>query len=439
MSVIRKGLAISGGQVLFALLSMAVGVLYARNLGPDGMGQFELFSTTRSIATTLFTLGLGMSAIYYVNNRKLPLEQAATSIFKISLLTWAVLAVALSVLVCGLPGYFGHVLPPVAAAYAFGVGGNTAMCLLRPVLMARLEARKFTLVNLAMPASLLAFGGAAARLGVLTTPLAIVLLGVSALASLVMVTYYLRPHIRLSQPIDWPLVGRLAGYGLPLMAGDILLVLAGSTTILLLRYLKPEAFDAIGLFTRATAIAALISLVPSAVRPLLYSNWAGMTGQVRSRQVEMAARMAFTFGVVVALVIALTGRFLIVLLYGRQFEGAAAALNLLVFGTPFVSLSTVYISLSRGDGQALLVTCILAAAVAIVLLVGWMLIPGLGIEGAAIASLCGNAFTALASMWHCNRLFQINPWNCLLLRPNDLRAVARTLTPGFLGLRKGTS
>jgi len=430
MSVMRKGFVVSGGQVLFALLSVAAGILYARKLGPDGMGQFELFRTTRSIATTLFTLGLGMSAIYHINTRKVPLEQAATSIFKISLLTWAVLAVLLTALIRGFPAFFGDVLPPVAAAYAFGVGGNAAMCLLRPVLMARLEARKFALVNLAMPASLLICGAAAALLGLLNTAVAMVLLSVSALASLTVLILYLRPHISLSRPIDWPLVGRLAGYGLPLMAGDVLIVLAGSVAVLLLRYLKPDAFEAVGLFTRATAVAALISLVPSAVRPLLYSNWAGMRGEVRSRQVEMAARMAFTFGVAVAILIALFGRYLIVLLYGEAFEPAAAALDILVLGTPFVALSTVSISLLCSDGRALVVTCILAATVTIVTHVAWLLIPDLGIQGAAISSLCGNAFTALAGIWQCSRLFQINPLNCLLLRSSDLRAVGRILMPG---------
>ena len=246
------------------------------------------------------------------------------------------------------------------------------------------------------------------------------ILSLGFLASFALVLYYVRRDIDFSRRFDWRLFHQVLVYGIKLTTTNLLLVLTGTLSVMLLRYLRQEQFTDVGLYTRAVAICSLARLVPIAVGPMLYAKWAASEGDVRTRQVEMAARMAAAYGLLAACIVVLLGKQILWLMYGEAFVPAHAAL---VFLAPAFVCMTVFGILSNflaSAGRAATTACILAGTVTMITVVTWLAVPTWGIRGAALGALLGNAFAMAGGFVVCRRLYGLKALNCLWLRRSDL-------------------
>lgn len=427
MSFLRKGILVSAGQVFSIPLSMAAGVIFARALGPDGVGQYELFRTTSVLAVTFVALGLGQANIYLLNNRAIPTTRIATNTLKAGMALGGVLAMGLIVAVLGRADYFGHVAASTAVCFAVGAGTALILALLRPILVAQMAARRMVTVDLSSRVFILIVGGLLAVFGVLRADVAILAFAGSNVFAFALLVYMLRAHLELRQPFEWRLFGEMLSYGAKLAATNILLVLSTSVTVMLLRWLGREGFGDVGLYTRAVAVCSLVTLVPTALGPLLYAKWAGTQGDERRRQAEMASRMNLVYGAVSCTTLLLVGKYVIWLLYGREFIPAVAALHILAPAMLLAPLYEVCNNLLAGDGRATVMATILAGTLAIVAGVTYTAAPSLGIQGAALGALCGNAFTVTMGFVVCRRLYGLRIEQCLVLRRSDVAYVYAAL------------
>ena len=236
-----------------------------------------------------------------------------------------------------------------------------------------------------------------------------------ALLAGVLVLYYVRRDIDLSRRFDWRLFRQVLVYGIKLATTNLLLVLTGTLSVMLLRYLRQEQFTDVGLYTRAVAICSLARLVPIAVGPMLYAKWAASEGDVRTRQVEMAARMAAAYGLLAACIVVLLGKQILWLMYGEAFVPAHAAL---VFLAPAFVCMTVFGILSNflaSDGRAATTACILVGTVTMITVVTWLAVPTWGIQDAALGALLGNALAMASGLVVCRKLYGLKALNCLRL------------------------
>jgi len=427
MSLLRKGMLVSGGQLLNIPLGMAAGIIFSRALGPAGMGQYELFRTTAVLAATVVALGLGQANIYFLNNRQIGPERIATNTLTVGSVLGVLLAVVLFAAVLLHRGYFGSVSVPVALVFALGVALGLNTNLLRTILTAQLAARRMVAIDVARGLTLLVCGGALALAGRLSSGSAIVALSVSSAAAFGLLLAYLARYIKLTRPFEWPLLRGVVVYGLKLAAANLLQVLAASTTVLLLRYLRSDQFADVGLYTRAVAVCSLVSVVPTALGPLLYAKWCSTRGPERARQAELASRLNLAYGLVMCLGVALLGKYVLWLLYGREFIPGAAALLPLAPALLFLPLFEVCNNLLAGDGKAMITACILAGTLCVVASVTYLTVPSLGIRGAALGVLGGNAFTGLVSLAVCRKLYGLRIRHCLLLQKDDWQVIQGVL------------
>ncbi|MBM4017308.1 MAG: hypothetical protein FJ288_03115 [Planctomycetes bacterium] len=429
MSLLRKGILVSGGQVLAVALNMVAGILFARTLGPDGMGQIELLRYVATVTVTVVAMGLGPAIVYFLNNRRVPVTAIVSNSAWVISVLGPIVATGMTAAILLMPHYFGAVPAAVAVVFSLGTAAVLAMGLWRQTLVAQLAANRMVAVDLTPPATTLAVGSALAVAGLLSPGGALVAGAVGSMASAGLLLRFLWPHVDLARPFDWRLLWQLLKYGVQLAAGNVLNVLSMSVTVVLLRYLVLERFEEVGLYTRAVAICGLVTLVPVAIAPLLYARWSGLGGEARTRQVEMALRLNVGYGVVTAAGIILFGRYVIWLLYGAKFIPAEAALVFLAPALFFTPITGVCTNLLNSDGRARTTACILAGTVVIVSAVTCLAVPAMGIRGAALATLCGNGFAGAAGMAVCVRLYGVKLQRCFLLLPQDVSYIVHSLRP----------
>lgn len=429
MSFLRKGILVSGANLASTAITMVVGIIFARALGPEGIGQYQLFLTTATLVGTVFALGIGNANIYFLNNHKVPIERITTDTLKIGTLLGFLMTVGLAMAVLAIPRFFGPVTITTAILFGCGAALGLGTNILRPILVAQL--RTFAMIAPIVLRSVGLFGGAVllAPLGLLSTDSAIGVLSLSRVAEGLLVITFLAGHCRIHLPLDWPHLGRLVRYGLKLTAVDLMYLLSSQSTVVLLRLLRPDDFGDLGLYSRAVAVAGLVTLVPLNLGQLLYAKFASVAGETRTQQAEMACRMNVAYGLTACIGLVLAGPYLIGLLYGREFVPANDALQLLAPALVFMTLFGVCNNLLASDGRAAWSAWILAGAVLITIVVTSLSVPPLGIRGAALGVLCGNAFTALVSFGLCRGRYGLHLRRCLVLRRSDIVYMRQSLIP----------
>ena len=96
------------------------------------------------------------------------------------------------------------------------------------------------------------------------------------------------------------------------------------------------------------------------------------------------------------------------LLFGQEFLPGTAALQILAAGMLFFTLYTISSSISQGLGKPRLPMYVLVAGTTIDLILSFVLIPPLGINGAAIATTLSALFIMGTLMWSTLKLANVN-------------------------------
>ncbi len=427
MGLLRKGILASTGQGLCVLLQVGVGILFSRILGPDGLGQFELFRQTAHVVLMLLAVGLGKASIYFLNNRGVPAGSITTNTVKMGAVLALLLAAGLTTAFLAVPQYFGRIDPAAAVIFSVGMGLHLCMILLQPILTARLDVRRLMAADLLNSSLLLVMGVLAAMRDVLTTEVALCLAGASYLGGLSLLLWFLRADIHLRQRFDWSLFREVLGYGAVLAVTNSLEALVAYVVVMVLRFRLSGDFAALGLYVRAFTFSQLMLLVPKTVGPLFYAQWSRVRGPERVAQAELAARASLAYGVLAASTVMVFGAFVIRVLYGAEFLGAVPPLRLLAGAILVLPVGNVCKVLLAGDGKAGVAARIYGAAVLVVAVVAGLAVPRWGICGAALGALCGGVFTVAVFLAVCRKRYGLSVLRCLVLRWSDLRYILREL------------
>jgi O-antigen/teichoic acid export membrane protein len=156
-----------------------------------------------------------------------------------------------------------------------------------------------------------------------------------------------------------------------------------------------DGVSAVGIYSIAMQAAEAMWLIPAAIAtaitgPAVHDDEADAT-----RLVARSALKSVLYTGAVAVVVGVAAPFLIPLLFGEDFDGAARPLALLLPGVVLyapVTVLVVYLSVRHSRPHLSLAVSVVAALVTAVL--AFALIPSHGVEGAAIASAVGYAVGA---------------------------------------------
>lgn len=421
MSFLRKSVFFSAGQFVGIVLTFLMGILYARVIGTEGIGQLRLFDMVKVIGGGLAAVGVGPASIYFINNLKHSKTRIATVNLYFAMVSGMVTFGAILGLVLLAPGYFGRISLGVAIPFAFGVSLAPTFSVLSQIMFAEMATVRLVVSQLVGTLVSIVAGSILAIMHYLTVPNAILIGAAASIASTVVVIAYQRRYIDWSIRFDWQLFRQIWIYGLKLASSGVLLLVSMELSVILLGYLIPGQFTEVGLYSRAATICGLAIMLPRLIAPLLYSKWSSVSGEARSRQIEMALRVTVAYSVVTMVILILGAKYVIWLMYGKAFIAAAPALQILAPAALFFSIYMVSCSAIVGDGRGGLMNWILVGTVLVMGFLIWLLVPRIGIIGAAIGTACGNVFLGVTTLTACQRLFGVRPLRCILATNDDLR------------------
>jgi O-antigen/teichoic acid export membrane protein len=157
-----------------------------------------------------------------------------------------------------------------------------------------------------------------------------------------------------------------------------------------------DGLDDVGVYSIAMQAAEALWLIPAAIATAVTAPAVHEAEAGARRLIARAALRGLLYTGAAGAVVGITAPFVIPLLFGDDFEGAARPLALLLPGVVLygpVTVLVVYLSVRRGRPRLSLAVSV--AAMLVTTTAAFALIPRFGIEGAAAASTLGYAAGAV--------------------------------------------
>lgn len=417
----RNIVATLARQFAATIVGLGTAMVVARLLGPDGNGQYVLAILLPSLLGNLLQFGVGAAIVYYVGTGSVSVAQARSTALRLWL--------AISVVGCGI-GWgavtlwtekFGGVPRSILAA---GVATFPIILLqsyLLTLLQARQDFRRYNLAHLAGPVATLPLMMVLVWLAELGVPGALLAYGLGYGCALVITWHGVRHHLKdaREETATAGFIRRALSYGWKAHLGNILTFLNYRADLFIVGSLLGAAPT--GIYVIAVQMSEKLWTLSQAVSTVIFPRLAELHRDEDARRVltPLIARAVLVVTVAAALLLAAASGPLITLLFGEQYGEARGALLLLLPGIVLLSVSRVLSNdiAARGRPDINMYT----AAVTVVLNVAGniLLVPRMGIAGAAIATSASYAVTTVAKMYFYGRLSGNRWWELVLFSAGD--------------------
>lgn len=322
---------------------------------------------------------------------------------------------------------FGELSSSVSVVFGVGVGALFASGILRQFLTAELEIRRVLLID-AVHFSLLFLPVLVSTIaGSIDIEIAILILSIASMARCVCTLWQFMPQTRMSTPFDWILLFDVFRYGVKFSFANLLYLLSLEVGVIILRYLLPNSFEDIGIYSRAVSIGGLILIFPRSLGPLLFAKWSQSTNMNTRAQVEATLRVVNTYGLLTLAVVFVFGDSIIYLLYGPAYAEAKSCVDLLALSALCVSNFIVLTRMLAGMGRITVTIYISMATLITMCLSCVILVPSMDIEGAALGTLIGNIVAATAAHATCAILYNLRTARCFFICAEDISMIFQAL------------
>jgi O-antigen/teichoic acid export membrane protein len=414
-----------------AILIFGTDIVLARLLGPSAKGRFALVLLFSQLAAVAVGWGMDTAlAVVAARDRNDARRGFANAVL------WAAVVGGFAVIVAawlyGLPtdvrprGPLATLIPNLSAAQfayaALALPFELFFAVGLFALLGRARILAYSAIRVLRRGLLLLLVVAVAAVARLSLDVALILnlaaLAVTALAICWVAyrdgTFSLRPSV--------PLLAEELRFGSRAIVGTIAERLQFRADAFLVNLLV--SVRATGIYSVTTGLAETLWYVPNAIAVVMFSRAVDPTTDA-GRIAAVLTRTTLAMTLVTAIPAFLLAPTLVEIIYGEPFREAGFALRWILPGVVLYSVVAVLSRYVVGQGRPGTGTVVLLAGLVINVTANLILVPRLGIEGAALSSSISYAVTALLTLVVFRRLSGRGIAETLVIRRSDLRALAR--------------
>ena len=409
-------------RVLMTFSSVAAGVVVARWLGAEGVGQLAVINVAVATVVQLSSAGLPSANTYFIAQDKSRYAPAAINSFIFALLVGGLLALGLTGLAAWQPDWFGFLPPRLIAIAAASIPFQLLTLVGLNIFLAVGRVERFNLLDIAGQSFVLV--NSVIALVILNAGLWLLVslnTGASVVIGLLIAGLVLAYGANMGGHLSWrpdlQLFERMLRYGVKFHVSNLAGLLIFRADLLVVNYLRGEAEA--GVYSVASQVGMMLMLLPGVIATLLFPRVAARgdeTGELTCRVTRHAAFVMFF----ICLAAAPLG-FLLPLLYGWEFADVSVQLLILLPGVYLIGLESVLVQHFNATGLPVAIPLFWVATLLLNLALTFALVPSLGARGAALAStVCYSFIFALVILYFraCTR----RPLSeALILRQAELR------------------
>lgn len=421
------------------LLSFLSVVFLTRLLGPEGNGVYTFIMAVLNLFFTVTGFQLESALPVFLAKEKEDNPKVFSTTLFLAILSFLAFAIILTSLVYLVPGTVHYVIPPDQPVLFFFIFLIIAFSLRRisTLVQATLRGKfmfrafnAFVLLNQLIPAivyaSLLYLSIKSHDELPLLSYFKIILLVETLLAVFGMMIIWRSGVVSFSKDARTYLkpVSSLSIKSLMSSAGHFL---NKRLDVWFVQFFRGTA--SLGQYGLATQIANFISDAMSPFNQVLVPYVAESTPDKHNEIVERTARLNMAIAFMAATGIAATSWFFIPFLFGKAFKEAIPATQVLAIGVIFISQRLVFTGYFKAINAMQYAVKAAWTGVIITIIFDVLLIPGLGILGAALATCIAYGTSATYLVIMAKRRLGFQWSSILLLRKDDLRWLLKKSQP----------
>lgn len=398
MSLSVKSYSLLKRDLFLFATTLITGVVVARKLGPEAMGIWAILQMIPSYAECFGRLKFDMAAVYYLGKRKYELGEV---VFNLNLLAVGMSTVILGLILLNYGWVYGHL---------FGKSGVDVKVLMA-VMMVQIPAQ-FLYMNYSylfihkedvvaynrMVVIKALFSSIAGIILLVVFDLGLVAVVAASVLSMFIATIYgavkfgRQPAAR--KAVNLTAIKDLLGYGFKLyIAGIIGQLNVYVAQLLVVLYLTPAA---VAYFSMAQSRGQLLDKIPGALNTILFPRLSKSEEEsVSASLVTKSFRVTLVILGIVAVIAAICIKPMIIVLYGSEYLPMLAPFLIMLPGLVVSGAATVFNQYFMGIGRADITAKIAVAPLVLQVATAIVLIPKLGVVGAAMAFVFSFVVVAL--------------------------------------------
>lgn len=410
-SLVRRNVAMTVvRQVLAALAQLLVVVVVARVLGPEGNGLYSMAVLLPSILVNFLGLGVGPATVYYLARG----DYSGAEAFRGNLLLGAIVAsVGSLIALIIIFEWGGEIFPGVPNNLLFIGLASFPIALVSSYLVSIFQGledfRSFNLSVLAPQLVNLASVAVALLLLDLGIHGALAAYVVGQGAGLVIALLLLRwsrvnSRARHAAPSRRIYGRKVLGYGWKVHFSNVLGFINYRADIFLVNFLLSPV--AVGIYVISVQIAERLWIISQATSTVLLPRLSSLHGQKNTRRALAAKGFLVVAGstAMISVVVAIGLYWLIPPVFGEEFRGAYPVFLWLVPGIVAGSGARIYANLVAAAGKPEWNLYASVVVIALNIVGNILLIPALGLTGAAIATTVAYCVNLIIKLLMVRRL-----------------------------------
>jgi O-antigen/teichoic acid export membrane protein len=414
-------------QILVFCLSFVSSIIIARVLGPEGRGLFSLVIMIPTMTVAMTNMGINVSNVFFIGKNKDPIGSIVGNALFYSLIVGGSVSCFLIILEPLLNSYF---LKGVSRIYLY-----TALPLIPFLLMSEniyyillgyRKIIKLSILRLINPLTYLTILGITYYFFQLSVYGAI-LANISGLFVCLSVGIYFlfKSGYCVGFSLNKTLYVKSFKFGLKQHLGSIFQLLNYRLDLLIIAALLTSA--EVGHYSVSVVIAETIWYIPSSLGQILYPKTASSDTKTANTFTPFVCRTNILLTFIAALVLYGISGIVIPWLFSSEFYPSIMALKLLLPGTLFQGICKVLASDLTGRGFPQYSTYAAFFSLIFTIIFDFLLIPRLGINGAALASSISYMVSALIITYLFIKTTRVRPLDLLVLRAEDIIDYRRVL------------
>ncbi len=406
-------------RLLMTANSVVAGIIVARWLGADGLGQLGVINVTVAMVVQLGSAGLPSANTYFIAKDKNQLPSVAINSLVFASILGTLLAVVLSVVGQTRPDWFGFISPELIKIAAISIPFQLITLIGLNIFLALGDVRRFNLLDLSGQTFVLI--NAVIALIVLNSGLttlvtlnaaAAVAVGLIIIALVAMYATSFR-----SWRFDLSLLGRMISYGLKFHLSIVAAALMFRADLLVVNHFHGAGVA--GVYSVASQVATMLMMLPGVIATLLFPRITAeqdLSGETTSR---ITRHTVFVMLLICLFAVPLS--FMLPVLYGAAFTDATVQLLILLPGVYLIGIQSVFaqhfnaIGLPRAVPAFWLITLLVHVALL------FALVPRLGARGAALASLLSYVMIFALMLFYFRSTTGRSSGDTLILTTGELR------------------
>jgi O-antigen/teichoic acid export membrane protein len=400
----RKSFVTYINQLLRLVLVAGSNVVIARYLGPSGKGVLSLIMSFLATVLMLGMFGIDEANIYFTSSKKASHKNIlANGLFHTLLIS----CICVSLFLIFAKWFVTNPLKSLDIKYFYIIVGLVPFYFLnqhaKSMLLGHRAIYRYNifvimqfvillLVHLTLIPVLGLFGGV---LAIIISTLTLTILGI-----IFVLKYGLS-----GSSVDIPLLRKSYKFGVKSQLGIIFSFLNQRLALFIVNYFLGPYH--VGIYAIAVAVAELPWHLPSAVATILFPWIADMKREDATRFAAYILRNVIFVTAVIVVILAVIGRYVIIVLFGDAFRESTLLLYVLLPGILALGITRILGGYFQGIGRPELGTLMVSFSFVETIALDLLLIPRLGTLGAAIAASVSYITSAIVGLYIITRVGHI--------------------------------